>query len=130
VCLRVVHLDSGGLGVYNLRVPPEPPAADAASAKEEEDVPNIKSRIRDIKKNRANRLRNMSAKSAIKTATKKLVGRLEEKDPDKAREALRTTQKAIDTTWSRGIIHKNQAARRKSRLAKRVNRAQSESTKG
>lgn len=93
-------------------------------------MPNIKSRIKDIKKNRANRLRNMSAKSAIKTASKKLLGKIDEKDPDQAKEAFRATQKAIDTTWSRGIIHKNQAARRKSRLARKLKAAQSESTKG
>jgi len=111
-------------------VPPKRSAADVVGAKEEEDVPNIKSRVKDIKKNRANRLRNMSAKSAIKTACKKLVGKLDEKDPDQAKEALRAAQKTIDTTWSRGIIHKNQAARRKSRLARRLNRTPSESSKG
>jgi small subunit ribosomal protein S20 len=93
-------------------------------------VPNIKSKIKDVKKNRVNRLRNVSAKSAVKSAVKKVVAKTADKDVDQAAAALRAAQKMTDTTWSRGIIHKNKAARLKSRLARKVNRVARESSKG
>jgi len=86
------------------------------------DVPNIKSSIKDVKKSRERRLRNQAGKSRMKTFVKKALGAIET-DPNSAVAAVRQALKVIDKTASKGIIHKNAAARRKSRLMKRLNAA-------
>ncbi len=87
-------------------------------------MPNIKSVKKDVIKSRKNHLRNVSAKSAMKTFIKKARVALDHSAPAEATtvEAVRLACKAIDKTAERGIIHKNQAARRKSRLMKRANK--------
>lgn len=85
-------------------------------------MPNIRSVVKDVKKSRANRLRNISAKSALKTFVKKAKTALEADDPQAAA-AVRTAVSFIDKTAERGIIHRNAASRRKSRLMKRAARA-------
>lgn len=92
-------------------------------------MPNIKSVKKDVIKSRKNHERNVSAKSAMKTYIKKAriaidTAAVSQKD---TAEALRLACKAIDKTAERGIIHKNQAARRKSRLMKRLNKVQAAS---
>ena len=84
-------------------------------------MPNIKSVKKDVIKSRKNHLRNIAAKSAMKTFIKKAKSAIET-GTDSA-EAVRLAVKAVDKTAQRGIIHKNQAARRKSRLMKRLNKA-------
>ncbi len=88
-------------------------------------MPNIKSVKKDVIKSRKNHERNISAKSAMKTFIKK--ARIAVDTPNaqvaETSEALRLAIKAIDKTAQRGIIHKNQAARRKSRLMKHANAA-------
>jgi small subunit ribosomal protein S20 len=81
-------------------------------------VPNIKSVKKDVIKSRKNHLRNVAAKSAMKTYIKKARTAIETPavDAGATAEALRQACKVIDKTAERGIIHKNQAARRKSRL--------------
>jgi small subunit ribosomal protein S20 len=88
-------------------------------------VPNIKSVKKDVIKSRKNHQRNIAAKSAMKTFIKKARVLVEAPASDAAAtaEAVRLACKAIDKTSERGIIHKNQAARRKSRLMKRANKA-------
>jgi small subunit ribosomal protein S20 len=87
-------------------------------------VPNIKSVKKDVIKSRKNHLRNVAAKSAMKTFIKKARTAIEGATPAaETAEAIRLACKAIDKTADRGIIHKNQAARRKSRLMKRANKA-------
>jgi small subunit ribosomal protein S20 len=88
-------------------------------------VPNIKSVKKDVIKSRKNHLRNIAAKSAMKTYIKKARLAVEAPATDAAAtaEAIRLACKAIDKTAERGIIHKNQAARRKSRLMKRAHQA-------
>ena len=87
-------------------------------------MPNIKSVKKDVIKSRKNHLRNISAKSAMKTFIKKArtVVDATEYEAAPAVEAVRLAVKAIDKTSERGIIHKNQAARRKSRLMKYANK--------
>jgi small subunit ribosomal protein S20 len=87
-------------------------------------VPNIKSVKKDVIKSRKNHLRNIAAKSAMKTFIKKARTAIDTavNTPTTA-EAIRLAVKAIDKTAERSIIHKNQAARRKSRLMKRANKA-------
>ncbi len=86
-------------------------------------MPNIKSVKKDVIKSRKNHIRNIAAKSAMKTFAKKARIAIESTTVSTAdqAEAIRLACKAIDKTAERGIIHKNQAARRKSRLMKRAN---------
>ena len=88
-------------------------------------MPNIKSVKKDVIKSRKNHLRNVSAKSAMKTFVKKARVAVDAHDYDAsvAAEAVRLACKAVDKVAERGIIHKNQAARRKSRIMKRANKA-------
>ena len=82
---------------------------------------NIKSQIKRNKTTEARRLRNKAARSEIKTRVKVAVTAAAE-TPEEAADALRTAIKRIDKAAAKGIIHKNQAANRKSRLMRRVAR--------
>jgi small subunit ribosomal protein S20 len=78
--------------------------------------------VAKIKRNRQNerrRLRNKAVRSEVKTRTKRAVTAAEQ-GADDATQALRLALKRIDKAASKGVIHKNQAARRKSRLMKKV----------
>ena len=81
---------------------------------------NIKSQIKRNRTNEAARLRNKSAKSEIKTRVKRAVAAASS-GADTTAEDLRMAMKRLDKAAARGIIHKNQASNRKSRLARRVN---------
>jgi len=83
-------------------------------------MPNIKSVKKDVIKSRKNHLRNVSAKSALKTFIKKARAAVEAGDAAAASAAVAQAVSVIDKTAERGIIHKNAAARRKSRLMKRL----------
>lgn len=63
---------------------------------------------------------NKSAKTQLRTAVRKLRTVIETKDKDKAAEQYKATASVLDTAASAGIIHRNTAARRKSRLAKQL----------
>jgi len=65
-------------------------------------------------------MRNKSAKSAVKTSVKKFVSLAQKKDPG-AEEALKEMIKKIDTAAGKGIIKKNTAARKKSRMQRFYN---------
>jgi len=82
-------------------------------------MPNIKSKKKSVQRQRANRARNVGVRSAIKTLYKKAVSASAGGSAD-APERQRQTQKLVDKAWKRGIMHKNAAARKKSRLAKAV----------
>ena len=81
---------------------------------------NIKSQIKRNRQNERRRLRNKAARSEIKTRVKAAV-RAAEDAGDTSVEALQAAVKRIDKAAAKGIIHKNQAANRKSRLMRRVN---------
>ena len=85
-------------------------------------MPNIKSVIKDVKKSREQRLRNLATRSRIKTMVKKTRAALEAGSEDAA-SVLGETVSIVDKAAKRGIIHPNAASRRKSRLMKRANRA-------
>ncbi|MCB9849100.1 MAG: 30S ribosomal protein S20 [Phycisphaerales bacterium] len=76
-----------------------------------------------IRQNSAARKRNVSAKSALKTQIRKFEDALKANDLATAETQLRTVTKKIDQTASTSVMHKNAAARRKSRLAKKLNAA-------
>jgi small subunit ribosomal protein S20 len=77
-------------------------------------MPNIKSAIKRVKVSEKRRLRNASQKSALRTAVKAF-------DAAVSPEALVTASKKLDKAASKGLIHKNAANRKKSRLAKKLN---------
>jgi len=84
-------------------------------------VANIKSQIKRIKTNEKARLRNKSVKSSVKTAIRKFREAADAGDKDKATELLRDASKKLDKAASKGVIHANQAANKKSAMAKRAN---------
>ncbi|OMQ15825.1 30S ribosomal protein S20 [Modestobacter sp. VKM Ac-2676] len=81
---------------------------------------NIKSQIKRIKTNEIARQRNVAVKSALKTQVRRFRAAADAGDKDAAATALQTASKALDKAASKGVIHKNQAANRKSALAKKV----------
>ena len=81
---------------------------------------NIKSQIKRIKTNEKARLRNKSVKSSLKTAIRKFREAADAGDAEKAATLARSAGRALDKAASKGVIHANQAANRKSALAKRV----------
>lgn len=88
---------------------------------EESFVANIKSQIKRIKTNEKARLRNKSVKSSVKTAIRKFREAAEAGDRDKAVELQRAASRALDKATSKGVVHANQAANKKSAMAKKVN---------
>ncbi len=81
---------------------------------------NIKSQIKRNKQNEKARQRNKAVKSSLKTAVRNFREAADSGDEVKTTEALRAAYVKLDKAASKGIIHKNQAANRKSALAKRV----------
>ncbi len=79
---------------------------------------NIKSQIKRIKQNEKRHERNKSVKSALKTAVRKFREAVEAGDKDAATTLGRDAAKKLDKAASKGVIHKNQAANRKSSIAK------------
>ncbi|MGA1846499.1 30S ribosomal protein S20 [Deferribacter abyssi] len=73
-----------------------------------------------IRQNEKRRLRNKSYKSMMKTFTKKFLAAVEAGDYEEAEKRFNEVVKVIYKVKSKGVIHKNQAARRVSRLAKRL----------
>jgi small subunit ribosomal protein S20 len=83
-------------------------------------VANIKSQIKRNRQNEKARLRNKSVKSSLKTAIRKLNEASEAGNVESATTLLRDASRQLDKAVSKGVIHKNQAANRKSAIAKRV----------
>ncbi|MCI5826202.1 MAG: 30S ribosomal protein S20 [Arcanobacterium sp.] len=83
---------------------------------------NIKSQKKRIKTNEKRRLRNKSYKSELKTYVRKTREAIEAGDVEEAEKWLRVASRKLDVAVSKGVIHKNQAAQRKSKLAKRFNK--------
>ena len=81
---------------------------------------NIKSQQKRNRTNERNRLRNKSVKSSLRTAVRAFREAAEAGEKDKAAELLVSTSRKLDKAASKGVIHKNQAANRKSGLAKQV----------
>ena len=81
---------------------------------------NIKSQIKRNKTNEKARQRNVAVKSALKTSVRRFREAAESGDKAAATVALQTASKALDKAASKGVIHKNQAANRKSGMAKRA----------
>ena len=84
---------------------------------------NIKSQIKRNKQNEKRRLRNKAVRSELKTRTKVVTTAAEQGD-ENIEELTRQAIKRLDKAASKGVIHKNQAARRKSRLVKHLAKLQ------
>ena len=78
---------------------------------------NIKSQIKRNRQNETARLRNKAVKSSLKTAVRKANEAIASGDSAAAQEAVRDASRKLDKAASKGVIHANQAANRKSSLA-------------
>ncbi len=83
---------------------------------------NIKSQEKRNKTNERRRLRNKSVKSSLHTAVRHFRAAVDSGDKEKAGELLVSTSRQLDKAASKGVIHKNQAANRKSALARALNK--------
>jgi small subunit ribosomal protein S20 len=83
---------------------------------------NIKSQIKRNRQTVKRTERNKAVRSELKTRTKNATAAAAE-GAENAEELARIAQKRIDSAASKGVIHKNAAARRKSRLAKKLNQS-------
>jgi small subunit ribosomal protein S20 len=83
-------------------------------------VANIKSQIKRIRTNEKARLRNKAVKSELKTQVRHVREAVAAGDKENAAAALATASRQLDKAASKGVIHLNQAANRKSALAKQV----------
>ena len=81
---------------------------------------NIKSQIKRNKQNEKRHERNKAVKTGLKTAVRKFREAAEAGDKDKAVELGRDASRKLDQAVSKGVIHKNQAANRKSSIAKKA----------
>jgi small subunit ribosomal protein S20 len=84
-------------------------------------VANIKSQIKRIRTNEVARLRNKSVKSALKTSIRRFREAADAGDRERALTELQTASRQLDKAASKGVIHPNQAANKKSAMAQRAN---------
>ncbi|HET9254940.1 MAG TPA: 30S ribosomal protein S20 [Pseudonocardiaceae bacterium] len=82
---------------------------------------NIKSQLKRIRTNEKARLRNKSIKSSLKTAVRRFREAAAAGDQDRAQAELVVASRALDKAVSKGVVHRNQAANRKSAMAQRNN---------
>ncbi len=86
-------------------------------------MPNIKSAIKRVIVSKNRTIRNAAAKSALRTSLKRFENALRQRDMETAQTALRSATRSLDKAVTKGIVHRNLAARKKSRLTKRYNKA-------
>ncbi len=86
-------------------------------------MPNTKTAWENLRKSEKRRMRNRSIKSATKTEIKKFNKLIEEGMLEEARSYLPQVYKKVDMAASKGVFHKNKAARIKSRLTNKLNQA-------
>lgn len=92
-----------------------------ATPKEVKSVANIKSAAKRAIKARKRALRNAAIKSTVKTAIRRFHEALATTDVDSAKAALVKACRLLDKAVTKGVLHKNAAARRKSRLTRKFN---------
>lgn len=83
-------------------------------------MPDKGSVLKKTRQNRARRERNRDVKSSMRTAVKKLLEAVETHDVEKARQELKKVVPSIDKAASKGVIHRNTASRKISRLTRKV----------
>jgi small subunit ribosomal protein S20 len=84
---------------------------------------NIKSQIKRNRQNEQRRQRNKSARSQLRTRVRRFEEALASGDRDTAEELYRSAARDLDKAAGKGIVHKNKAANKKARLARRLNRS-------
>lgn len=84
-------------------------------------MPNIKSQIKRVKTNEKSRQRNKAVKSALRTYVRNFRRAAEAGDVEAATKAAKVANRQLDKAASKGVIHKNQAANRKSAISKKLN---------
>lgn len=87
---------------------------------EVKNLANIKSAIKRARTNQQKRAHRSAQKSAMRTAVKKYLAAIEAQDQEKAAALLKTATRKLDKAVTKGLIHKNAAARKKSRLTKKL----------
>ena len=87
-------------------------------------LPNIKSSIRSVKTDAERRATNAAKKSAVRTVAKKVEAKVAEGNKAEAEVTLKNASSLLDKAAQSGVISKNAAARKKSKLAKKVNKVQ------
>ncbi len=85
-------------------------------------MPQSKSAKKTVRKNEERRLANKAVKSSMRTQVKKVKAAIEAGDREKATAEMKRATKKLDKAARKNVIHKNQAARRKSRLQKAIDR--------
>ncbi|GAA3693001.1 30S ribosomal protein S20 [Gordonia hankookensis] len=83
---------------------------------------NIKSQVKRIRTNEANRQRNQAVRSSLRTAIRQFRAAADAGDKNKAAELAADAGKKLDKAASKGVIHANQAANKKSAMALAVNK--------
>ena len=83
---------------------------------------NIKSQLKRIKQDERRRLRNKSVKSSIKTSIRRFRQASVTGDREAANEALQVASRKLDKAVSKGVIHANQAANKKSAMGRAANK--------
>ena len=84
-------------------------------------MPNIKSAKKRVKTNKRDTLKNKHYKSMLKTKLRNVQDAIEAGEKNKVQDLLKDALRTIGRVEAKGIIHKNNAARKKSRLVRRVN---------
>ncbi|ADG83300.1 30S ribosomal protein S20 [Thermincola ferriacetica] len=87
-------------------------------------MPNIKSAMKRVEITKKRTLRNSAIKSSVKTAIRKFENALENANIDEAKAKLTVAISALDKAVTKGVLHKNSAARKKSRLVKKLQKVQ------
>ena len=85
-------------------------------------MPNIKSAIKRVKVTETKNLQNRMVKSAVKTQIKKFEAAVAAGDKAAATEAYKVAIKAVDQAVNKGLLHKNNAARKKSSMTLKMNK--------
>ena len=83
-------------------------------------MPQRRSGIKELRKNRTNRMHNLDIKTDLKKTIKKYNASIESKNIEEAKETLKTVYKKIDKATKRNIVPKNTASRRKSMFSKKL----------
>ncbi|EPD69793.1 30S ribosomal protein S20 [Corynebacterium pyruviciproducens] len=83
---------------------------------------NIKQQKKRVKTNEKRRVRNLGIRSGVKTEIRKFRELVAAGDKEKAEEQLRVASRTLDKAVTKGVLHRNNAANRKSRMAKAFNK--------
>lgn len=86
-------------------------------------MPNIKSSVLSVKKDAKRRAHNIAVKTGVRKATRKVLDAVKAGSASEAQDLLKVAVKTIDKAAAKRVIHPNNAARKKSKLASKVNAA-------